>query len=207
MKGNTNDFGYERELRNSKARSKRLISVFRVTASYPLISPLVYSYFPNISLRGAFIDSTDVDEQFRFQDKLALLVLFAHLVRLIVLPAHDFLALSAANVADDVAARRHITLHRVRLLGVDNGREEVRFAMLASEVPADDVLVVGQVGLALSAPVDALRVEVNVVGQTHLSQDSPFPCAYSSPGGNFWLLSFRFRAVNRCFSAVCSLAL
>ena len=58
--------------------------------------------------------------------------------------------------------------------------------------PADDLIVVGEVGLAVLAAVDALGVEVDVVGQAHLGQRSGL--AYVLPEGvrvlARWLLQF-----------------
>jgi hypothetical protein len=73
-------------------------------------------------------------EQLTLEDKLALLVLLACLVSLVVLPTHCFLALSAVDVAYDVAAGGHVALVRLRLGDVDNDVEKVRFAVLTPEV-------------------------------------------------------------------------
>ena len=76
----------------------------------------------------------DVAQQLRLENELALLVLLGALKRLIVLPPHRLLALAAHDVADDVTARRHVTLARLARVYVDHGIEEVRLAMLSSEV-------------------------------------------------------------------------
>jgi hypothetical protein len=59
----------------------------------------------------------DVAEQLGFEDKLALLVLFRVLISLVVLPADRLLALAAGDVANNVAAGRHVAL--VGLAGID----------------------------------------------------------------------------------------
>lgn len=73
-------------------------------------------------------------QQLRFQDKLALLVLLASLVRLVVFPADSLLALPAVDIADYVAASRHIALIWIRLGDVDDAIEQVCFAVLATKV-------------------------------------------------------------------------
>ncbi len=76
----------------------------------------------------------DVAQQLGLEDELALLVLLGALERLIVLPPHRLLALAAHDVADNVAARRHVALARLARVDVDHRIEEVRLAMLSSEV-------------------------------------------------------------------------
>lgn len=76
-------------------------------------------------------------------------------------------------------------------MDVDDGVEEVGFAVLTAEVlyvsagarawymrsqekayPTDDLVVVCEMGLAVLAAVDALGVQVDVVGQAHLGERS-----------------------------------
>ena len=76
-------------------------------------------------------------EQLCLQDEFALLVLLAGLVRFVVLPAHRFLALSAVNIAYDVATGGHVALVGLGLGDVDNAVEEVGLSMLAAEVLGD----------------------------------------------------------------------
>lgn len=73
-------------------------------------------------------------EQFFLQNELPLLVFLAALVGLVVLPAHGLLALSAGDVADDVATGRHAAFDGLGLGDVHDGIEEVGLTMLATEV-------------------------------------------------------------------------
>jgi hypothetical protein len=73
-------------------------------------------------------------QQLRLQNVLALLVLLAGLIGLVVLPADRLLALSAVDVAYDVAAGRHVALVGLGFGHVDDAVEEVCFAVLAAEV-------------------------------------------------------------------------
>lgn len=78
--------------------------------------------------------SAHLTHQLLLQDILALLVLLRALVRAVVLPAHDLLALATADVADDVAAGNHVALAGLAELDVDDAVEEEGFAVLAAEV-------------------------------------------------------------------------
>ena len=86
----------------------------------------------------------------------------------------------------------HAAFVRITEHDVNHVVEEERFAMLATEVlkakhevlvhdigsvtvvlssmtyPADDLVMVGQMGLAVLAAIDAFAVEVYVVGEAHL---------------------------------------
>jgi hypothetical protein len=73
-------------------------------------------------------------EQFFLQNELSLLIFLATLVGLIVLPTHGLLALSAGDVADDVATGRHTALDGIGLGDIHDSVEEVGLAMLTSEV-------------------------------------------------------------------------
>ena len=73
-------------------------------------------------------------EQLRLQDELALLVFLTLLVGLVIFPADGLLAAPTDDVADDVTSSRHIPLDCFRCRDVDHVVEEVRFAMLATEV-------------------------------------------------------------------------
>ena len=68
------------------------------------------------------------------QNVLALLVLLRRLIGAVILPSYYLFALSAADVADDVAAGGHVTFAGFTLLDVDYGVEVVGFAMLAAEI-------------------------------------------------------------------------
>lgn len=73
-------------------------------------------------------------EQLLFQDELSFLVLLRGLVCLVVLPPYGFFALTALNIADNVASCGHASFHGVKGCDVHHRVEEVCFAMLASEV-------------------------------------------------------------------------
>lgn len=138
-------------------------------------------------LRSRVPSSGDGAQKLFLQDELALLVLFTGFIRLIVFPADGLLALAAVDVAYYVTSRSHIALVGVRLGDVDDGIEEVRLAVLTAEVlmtvsdmatcgssicahPAEYVVVVGEMRLAVLAAVDARRgrVEVDVVREAHI---------------------------------------
>jgi hypothetical protein len=89
------------------------------------------------------------------------------------------------DVAYNVAAGGHVTLVGLRLGDVDDHVEEVCFAVLAAEVLGSSahatmlswgsltdsayyVIVVGEVSLAVLAPVYLGRVQVDVVGEAHV---------------------------------------
>ena len=73
-------------------------------------------------------------EKFRFQDEFALLVLFARLVRFVVLPTDRLLALPTMYVTDDVSTSRHVAVVGLRRIDVDDLVEKIRFSMLTAEV-------------------------------------------------------------------------
>lgn len=77
----------------------------------------------------------------------------------------------AGDVTDNVAAGGHVTLIRVTGVDIDDTMEQVGLAMLAPEVPRDDVLVVRKMRLACFATVDLVAGEVGVVGQAHCCGD------------------------------------
>jgi hypothetical protein len=126
--------------------------------------PASYPALPLLQRLGGL---ADVAEQLVFENKLAFLVLLAALVRLVVLPPHRLFALSTLDVSHDVSARRHVALARLASLDVYDCVEEICFAVLAAEVSTNDVFMVGEVGFAAFAAVDAVAVEVGVVGETH----------------------------------------
>jgi hypothetical protein len=107
--------------------------------------------------------SADDAEQFLLQDKLPLLVFLAALVGLVILPTHSFLALSARDVADDVATSCHAALDGLGLGDVHDVIEEVSFAVLATEVSADDIIVVRKMCLALLTAKNLVGSQINVV--------------------------------------------
>ena len=124
-----------------------------------------YSIHRHILLRGDGL--ADVAKQLMLQDKLPLLVLLATLVGLVVLPPHRLFALSTLNVSHDVSARRHVALARLASLDVYDCVKEVCFAVLAAEVSTYYVFMVGEMGFATFATVNAIAVEVGVVGEAH----------------------------------------
>lgn len=73
-------------------------------------------------------------KQLCLQDKLALLVFLARLIRLVVFPSYGLLALPADYISYHMAAGRHTSLHRLRLVDIDDVIEEERLAMLSAEI-------------------------------------------------------------------------
>jgi len=106
-------------------------------------------------------------QQFLLQNVLPFFVLLRAFIRPIVLPSHHLFALSAADVTDDVAASGHVTLACLALLDIHDGIEKVGFAMLATKVATDDLVMIGKMCLAVLTAVNALSIEVDVVGQAH----------------------------------------
>lgn len=78
--------------------------------------------------------SGDLAQQFCFQDILAFLVFLLGFISLVVLPAHDLLALSARDVTNLVLASGHEAFNGIRWDNVDNRVEEEGFAVLSPEV-------------------------------------------------------------------------
>ena len=76
----------------------------------------------------------DRAQQLRFKNVFSLLVLLARLIRLVVLPPHRLLALPARNIPHNVSSGRHIALCGFCLCDIDDGAEEVGFAVLAAEI-------------------------------------------------------------------------
>jgi len=68
------------------------------------------------------------------------------------------MTLLALDVAHHMTPRRHVPIAGFAFDDVDDGIEEVGFAVLAAEVTADNVVMVGEVSFAFAAAVDALRV-------------------------------------------------
>lgn len=84
-----------------------------------------------ISTRVGSIDRT---QQLRLQDEFPLLVLLAGLVSLVILPPHGLLALLTNHIPHLVPAGGHVALDGFGLGGVDDGVEEVGFAVLTAEI-------------------------------------------------------------------------
>ena len=76
----------------------------------------------------------DIAQQLCLQDKLPLLILLTAFERLIVLPPHRLIALSARNIPHNMSARCHVALGGFAGCDVYDIIEEVGFAMLAAEV-------------------------------------------------------------------------
>lgn len=86
------------------------------------------------SLEGGSIASAHIAEQFCLQDIFPLLVLLRRLVSLIVLPPDRLLALLARNVANDVAAGRHVSLAWLSRVDIDHVVEQVCLTVLSAEI-------------------------------------------------------------------------
>lgn len=89
-----------------------------------------------------------------------------------------------------MAASGHVTLACFALLDIDDGIEKVGFAMLATKVLADtsqqsarairieevhcsthatdDLIMISKMCLAVFTAINALSIEIDVVGQAHL---------------------------------------
>lgn len=103
-------------------------------------------------------------EQLRLQDIFAFFVFLAGLVRLIVLPAHGFIALLAFDIPHNVSPRGHVPLHRFRLLDIDDRGEQEGLAMLAPEVPGYNVVEIGEMRLTI------LESSYRATGQQKIKQ-------------------------------------
>jgi len=110
----------------------------------------------------------NLTQQLSLEYELSLFVLLTRLESFVILPANRLFTLLAVYIANDVAARCHVSLARVAFSNVNDAVEEVGFAVLAAEVPAYDIVVVGKVGLAGLAAIDPVRIEVDIVCQPHL---------------------------------------
>jgi hypothetical protein len=77
---------------------------------------------------------TNLTQQLLLQDILALLILLRALVRSIIFPPNHLTALSASDISHQMTAGGHVALTGLALLDVDDGVEEVGFAVLAAEV-------------------------------------------------------------------------
>jgi len=101
---------------------------------------------------------SNIAKQLGLKNKLPLLILLTTLKRLIVLPAHRLVTLPTTNIPHDMSARRHVSLGGFAGGDVHDVVEEVGFAVLAAEIPTDDVFMVTQVSLAVLATVDFVTV-------------------------------------------------
>jgi len=111
--------------------------------------------------------SSNLTQQLGLQYELVFLVLLAALESLVIFPADRLLALLALYIAHNVASGSHVALARIAGCDVHDIVEEVGFAMLTAEIPADDVVVVGKMGFAVLAAVYFIGVEINIVCQPH----------------------------------------
>lgn len=66
-----------------------------------------------------------------------------------------------------MSAGSHIPFVGSARVDVHDAMEEIGLTMLATEVTTDDVLMVGEVGLAMLAAVDLVAVEIGIVRQSH----------------------------------------
>ena len=103
-------------------------------------------------------------QQLRLQYEFAFLVLLRRLERLVVLPPHRLLALPAHDVPHNVPTRRHVAFVGVRLRNVDDGVEEVGFAMLAAEV----LRHISTISILFSSCRDVYVEESGFGGRDHL---------------------------------------
>lgn len=62
-----------------------------------------------------------------------------------------------------MSASRHVSFGGFASGYVDDVIEEVGFAVLASEIPTDNILMVAQMSLAVLAPIDLVAVQVDIV--------------------------------------------
>lgn len=123
-------------------------------------------------------------EQLGFQNELALLILLARLKGLVILPADRLFALFAEYIPHHMPTCRHIAFPGLARRYIHDTVEEVRFAMLATEIlrtnqyvgsspgaeqtyPTYDIVMVGEVCLAVLAAIDLARLQVDVVSQAH----------------------------------------
>jgi len=111
--------------------------------------------------------SSNLTQKLCLENEFALLVLLAGLESFVVLPSYRLLALFAVYISHDVAACRHVAFSWVTLGDVNDAVEKVCFAVLASEVPTDDIIMIGEVGFAILAAIDLVGVQVDVVCQPH----------------------------------------
>lgn len=102
-----------------------------ITTSPPPISP---HSFPPIFIDSPPTTLVNRTQQLRLQYIFPLLILLTLLIRLIVLPPHRLFALLARNIPHDMPSRSHIAFGTFALRGVDDGVEEVGFAVLAAEI-------------------------------------------------------------------------
>lgn len=102
-------------------------------------------------------------KQLRLKNVFALLILLGVFVGLIILPTHRFFTLSTMDIPDHMSSSRHVSLARLAFGDVHDGIKEVGFAMLASKVPTDNIVVVRKMSLTVLATVDTVRVEVDIV--------------------------------------------
>jgi len=101
------------------------------------------------------------------ENEFALLILLTRLECLVILPSDCLFALLAVYVSHDVSTGCHVPFACFPLSDVDDAIEKVGFAMLATEIPADDIIVIGKMRLAVFAAVDLVGVQVDVVCKAH----------------------------------------
>ena len=89
---------------------------------------------PGLPTLGHYSPSVDLAQQLRLQDVFPLLILLGCFIGLVVFPAHRLLALPTCDIPHHVPPGRHIPLHGFGLRDVDDGVEEIGFAVLAAEI-------------------------------------------------------------------------
>lgn len=75
-----------------------------------------------------------LDQEFRFQDEFALLVLLRRLISLVVLPPDQGRTLATVDVPYHVSPGGHRPLGGIVLRDVDDVFKEIRFPMLSAEI-------------------------------------------------------------------------
>jgi len=106
-------------------------------------------------------------KQLCLQNVFPFLVLLSRLKCFVVLPAHRLVAFLALNVSYNVSASGHVAFSWFAFFNVDDIVKKVGFAVLPSEVSADNVVMIRQVSLAVGAAIDLARVEVDVICEAH----------------------------------------
>ena len=109
----------------------------------------------------------DNTEQFAFEYVFSLLVLLTGLVCLVILPAHTLVALFAMDIPHHVSPCGHVPLSCFTSPCIDYLVEEVGFTMLAAEVARNDIVMGGEMCLAVLTAEDLGCIQVDIVGETH----------------------------------------
>ena len=100
----------------------------------PAIIPSPPSLIPNPLFSLSPSNLKNLTQQLGLQNEFILLVFLRLLIRLVVLPSDARGTLFAANVAHNVFPRGHVSFDGFVAEDVDDGGEEVGFAVLAAEI-------------------------------------------------------------------------